>query len=60
MAHAEVVDDGARASAVDGGGNGLAGLRERAEQLAGRVEAGPAPDGGFRLRVTVPLHRPAT
>ena len=44
-----------RARAVDAGdgaGNGLAGLRERAEQLAGALEAGPAPDGGFRLRVT--------
>ncbi len=60
-ASAEVVDDGSRAPADDEpAGNGLAGLRERAELLAGRVEAGPAPEGGFRLRVTVPLHRPAT
>ena len=54
-ASAEVVDDGARAPATDEAGNGLAGLRERAEQLAGRVEAGPVAEGGFRLRVTVPL-----
>ena len=56
-ASAEVVDDGARSPATDEAGNGLAGLRERAEQLAGRVEAGPVAEGGFRLRVTVPLRR---
>jgi two-component system sensor histidine kinase DesK len=57
---AEIVDDGAglpAAGAGNGSGNGLAGLRERAARVAGRVEAGPAPEGGFRLRVTVP--RPA-
>jgi two-component system sensor histidine kinase DesK len=66
-ASAEVVDDGA-ADATPGDepaepapeGNGLAGLRERAELLAGRVEAGPDAGGGFRLLVTVPLRRPAT
>ncbi|HWX43721.1 MAG TPA: histidine kinase [Solirubrobacteraceae bacterium] len=35
-------------------GLGLAGLRERAECLAGEVEAGAGPGGGFRLRVSVP------
>lgn len=58
---AEISDDG---SGLDGpavpangggGGHGLDGLRERAAQLAGRVEAGTRPDGGFRLRVVVPL-----
>jgi hypothetical protein len=39
---------------VPGTGNGLAGLRERARRVAGTVEAGPAPEGGFRLCVTVP------
>ncbi|MEA2151579.1 MAG: two-component system, NarL family, sensor histidine kinase DesK [Solirubrobacteraceae bacterium] len=50
---AEVVDDG-DASGPVGTGNGLAGLRERAARVAGSVEAGPVPDGGFRLCVTVP------
>ena len=34
---------------------GLIGLRERAELLAGRVEAGPLPEDGFELRVTIPI-----
>jgi two-component system sensor histidine kinase DesK len=55
---AEVVDDGARAAEPNGTGSGLAGLRERAEQLAGRLEAGPAPGGGFRLWVSLPARGP--
>jgi two-component system sensor histidine kinase DesK len=50
---AEVVDDG-DATGPAGTGNGLAGLRERAARVAGSVEAGPVPEGGFRLCVTVP------
>jgi two-component system sensor histidine kinase DesK len=41
------------------GGSGLAGLRERIAAIGGIVEAGPLDDGGFRLRVSVPLDRPA-
>ncbi|MEV4759640.1 histidine kinase [Micromonospora sp. NPDC049559] len=38
-----------------GGGHGLLGLRERAEQLGGRVTVGRAESGrGFRLRVSLP------
>ena len=36
-------------------GNGLAGLRERAAAVRGRIEAGAASSGGFRLAVSVPL-----
>ncbi|MEA2154186.1 MAG: two-component system, NarL family, sensor histidine kinase DesK [Solirubrobacteraceae bacterium] len=50
---AEVVDDG-DALGPAGTGHGLAGLRERAAGVAGSVEAGPSPGGGFRLCVTVP------
>jgi two-component system, NarL family, sensor histidine kinase DesK len=57
----EVLDDGA-GTAVDGvvsnghAGNGIAGLRERAERLTGRIEAGRRPDGaGYRLAVSVPM-----
>ena len=35
-------------------GHGLAGLVERAAAVGGTVEAGAEPDGGFRLRVSVP------
>ena len=59
-ASAEVVDDGRDAVAPNGAGSGLAGLRERAEHMAGRVEAGPVAGGGFRLFVTVPVRGPAT
>jgi len=34
---------------------GLVGLRERAELLGGSVEAGPLPEGGFQLSMTIPM-----
>jgi two-component system sensor histidine kinase DesK len=55
----EVVDDGLGHEPPGGRpGNGLAGLRERASDLGGSVEAGPLPDRGFRLRVSVPVPHP--
>ncbi|MGW6905547.1 sensor histidine kinase [Streptomyces sp. NPDC054940] len=36
------------------GGQGLAGLRERARLVGGMVHAGPTPDGGFRLAGVLP------
>ena len=59
----EVLDDGVgngrapvRAGVGVGvGGNGLIGLRERAASLRGRIEAGAAPGGGYRLAVSVPV-----
>ena len=59
----EVTNDGSGAAgpaprAAGGagrGGSGLAGLRERVTALGGRSAAGPEPDGGFRLIVTLPL-----
>jgi signal transduction histidine kinase len=44
----------AAAAAMNGEGHGLAGLAERVNQLHGRLEAGAAPGGGFRLAVTLP------
>jgi two-component system sensor histidine kinase DesK len=40
-------------------GSGLAGLAERAARLGGTLSAGAGADGGFRLRVSVPLTTPA-
>ncbi|KAA9129647.1 sensor histidine kinase [Marinihelvus fidelis] len=36
-------------------GHGLVGMRERVEMLGGTVAAGPAEDGGFEVRATLPL-----
>ncbi len=36
------------------GGNGLTGMRERAEAVGGRLEAGPGERGGFLVRAVLP------
>ncbi|MGW0594659.1 sensor histidine kinase [Streptosporangium sp. NPDC002607] len=36
-------------------GHGLVGMRERAAMLGGVLLAGPAPGGGFRVELTLPL-----
>ncbi|WP_035739097.1 sensor histidine kinase, partial [Glycomyces arizonensis] len=49
----EIEDDGTpKASASRG--NGLKGLAERVAPSGGTLEAGPVPDGGFKVRVEVP------
>jgi signal transduction histidine kinase len=56
-----VADDGrgpraARPGATNGGGGqGLVGMRERVTVLGGRLETGPAPDGGFTVEARLPL-----
>ena len=50
----EVEDDGA-GPAPGRAGSGLAGLAERAARVRGSLETGARPEGGFRLRLTVPL-----
>ncbi|HET8631189.1 MAG TPA: ATP-binding protein, partial [Thermomicrobiales bacterium] len=55
---AEIADDGRGAPpAAAPGGNGLAGLAERAAALGGRVAAGPREGGGFQLCVELPAER---
>jgi two-component system, NarL family, sensor histidine kinase DesK len=55
----EISDDGGGEPGSNGDrepeGHGLAGLIERAHALGGTVEAAAGPDGGFRLRVSVPV-----
>ncbi|HET6166806.1 MAG TPA: sensor histidine kinase [Marmoricola sp.] len=52
-----VVRDDGRGSArnLAEGGHGLVGVRERATMLGGRFEAGRQPDGGFAVRVLLPV-----
>jgi signal transduction histidine kinase len=46
-------DGSERPSRAIGGGFGLSGMRERAELLGGRLEAGPT-DVGFRVHLWIP------
>jgi signal transduction histidine kinase len=53
----EIVDDGrgnGHGSPAPGGGHGLIGMRERAGLHGGQLTAGPAPGGGFAVRVRLP------
>jgi signal transduction histidine kinase len=52
----EIADDGAGTAAdVPGGGHGLAGIRERVTLYGGKFDASARRDGGFAVRVLLPL-----
>ncbi|MFC4867461.1 MULTISPECIES: sensor histidine kinase [Streptomonospora] len=51
----EITDSGpARPGQAYEEGSGIAGMRERARAVGGRLEAGPRADGGFRVRAELP------
>jgi signal transduction histidine kinase len=53
------VDDDGKGARTDGGtpgtGKGIVGMRERVGALGGELQAGPRPEGGFRVRAKLPL-----
>lgn len=46
-------------AALPGSGHGLLGMRERVAVHGGFVDAGPTPDGGFRVAATIPTRETA-
>jgi len=51
----EITDDGTKTAPTVSEGSGLQGMRERAEQLGGTLEAGPAPGRGWHVRARFPV-----
>ncbi len=51
----EVTDTGTATTALPGSGQGIVGMNERAVLLGGTFEAGPLPEGGFRVLARLPI-----
>jgi signal transduction histidine kinase len=51
----EVTDDGRGAAGLPGAGYGIPGMRERVSLLHGEFDAGPRPEGGFRVTARIPV-----
>jgi signal transduction histidine kinase len=50
----EVTDDGPGGTSLPGTNHGIVGMRERAALLGGSLDAGPLPDGGYRVLAQLP------
>jgi signal transduction histidine kinase len=53
----DVTDDGRGPAEPQRDGDGIAGMRERARALAGTLDVGTGPGGGFFVRARLPLER---
>jgi signal transduction histidine kinase len=51
----EVLDDGHGDTILPGSGQGIVGMRERAQLLGGSLEAGPRRRGGFQVVARLPI-----
>jgi signal transduction histidine kinase len=51
----EVLDNGHGATTLPGSGQGIVGMRERAQLLGGSLDAGPRPGGGFQVVAQLPI-----
>ncbi|MFC4614374.1 sensor histidine kinase [Cellulomonas algicola] len=56
--HLLVRDPGPRRAASPSGGHGLVHMRERARACGGRLDAGPADDGGWTVHASFPTTTP--
>ena len=51
----DVTDTGKASGTLPGSGQGIVGMKERAILLGGTLEAGPRPEGGFRVHARLPI-----